>query len=283
MKLITLRTRPVVAALAWLAAFSSLAFPPAPHHLLFGLVRDEYGNPLNGDNVELMLETDSGIQARTHVAQLLEPGVNYRLAVPMDAGTTSDLYKPNAVRSTVPFKIKVKVGAMTYLPIEMVADYSRLGRPGDRTLLNLTLGEDSDGDGLPDAWERALIAQSGKTQSLKDIRPEDDLDGDGLSNAKEYVSGNYAFDSKDGLSLKAIGAAQGVTTLEFMALSGRTYTIYSSSDFQKWSATPFRIPAEGTSASSHSNYQSRDVRILQVEVGGESPGQVTQFYKLMVQ
>ena len=30
-----------------------------------------------------------------------------------------------------------------------------LGKPSETTRLDLTLGEDSDGDGLPDAWERA--------------------------------------------------------------------------------------------------------------------------------
>src|SRR3569623_417311 len=157
---------------------ASHAFPPAPDHIFFGMVRDELGNPISADGAEVLLETDSGVQVKALVVNGSDPGSNYRLSVPMDAGITDDIYKPTALKPTVPFKIWVRINEVRYLPIQMKGDYSQLGQPGQRTRLDLTLGEDTDGDGLPDAWERALISALGGGKSLKDIKPNDDADGD---------------------------------------------------------------------------------------------------------
>ena len=150
------------------------AFPPAPHHTFFGMVRDELGRPLEGEKVEVLFETSSGRLVRTGVG-LGIPGINYRLRVPMDAGSTADLYNPVAMRHAMPYKIRVKVGAKVYLPIEMVGDLGKMGQPGEETLLNLTLGEDTDGDGVGDN---------------ADVFPEDatetvDTDGDGIGNTAD--------------------------------------------------------------------------------------------------
>jgi hypothetical protein len=208
-------------AASMLTSVGVSAFPPAPHHTFFGMVRDELGRPLEGEKVEVLFETSTGRLVRTGVGLVL-PGINYRMRVPMDAGTTADLYNPVAMRHAMPYKIRVKVGAKVYLPIEIVGDLAKMGQPGEETLLNLTLGEDSDGDGLPDAWERALLAQG---QGLGGINPNDDTDGDGMSNLAEYISGNYAFDKDDGLRLDIVERVEAGTVLEFMGIQGRTYTV----------------------------------------------------------
>lgn len=258
------------------------AFPPAPHHLIYGLVRDEYGNPLTTVETEVILETASGVQIKTSLIPGLEPGVNYRLRVPMDSGITSDLYKATAMRPTVPFRIRVRIGRTVYLPIEMTGDYSKLGQPAQQTRLNLTLGEDSDGDGIPDAWERALLAQAGAGKGLSDIRPGDDTDHDGLSNLQEYLAGTYAFDNKDGFALKAVRVNGALPVLEFIAIRGRTYEIFGSSDLQDWTPVEFRIPSEGAVAAVRENYQAVDVRVIQAEVTAQA-GESIRFFKLRVQ
>src|SRR5688572_20337734 len=174
-----------VAVVFFCGTIALRAFPPAPDHIFYGIVRDELGNPLNFAAAELVLETDSGVQLKTRIVNGVQPGVNYHLVVPMDAGITDDLYKPTALRPTVPLKFAVRIKQVRYVPIEMRGDYTRLGEPGQRTRLDLTLGEDSDGDGLPDAWERALLGE-GKT--LADIKPGDDSDGDGIRNLQEYIA-----------------------------------------------------------------------------------------------
>ncbi len=263
---------------------ASEAFPPAPHHLIHGLVRDEMGNPLMPDNAEVFFETSAGVKLTTRIMSIREPGVNYHFAVPMDSGITSDLYMATAMRPTVPFKIRVRIGNSIFLPIEMKGDYSSLGQPGKTTLLNLTLGEDADGDGLPDAWERALIAAAGRNQTLVDITPGDDSDGDGLRNADEYVAGTYAFDNKDGYALKILGSRGAAAVLEFMAIRGRTYSIYASQDLLQWEPVSFRLVLEGAQNPSipSMNYQADKVRVARVEVESNPGSPPAGFYKLMV-
>ena len=223
------------------------AFPPAPHHTFFGIVRDELGRPIEGEKVEVLFETSSGRLVRTGVGLGL-PGINYRMRVPMDAGTTADLYNPVAMRHAMPYKIRVRVGAKVYLPIEMVGDLGKMGQPGEETLLNLTLGEDTDGDGM--------------------------------SNLEEYISGNYAFDKDDGLRLDIVERAEVGTVLEFMGIQGRTYTIKGSPDLKEWRDLTFEV--EGQEGELE-NVRAEKVQNYRVTVPGDEPGTTTKFFKLMVQ
>ena len=259
------------------------AFPPAPHHLIYGMVRGELGDPINVNNAEVILTTSAGVVITTTLIPDLAPGVNYRLSVPMDSGLTSDPYKPTALQPTVPFRLSVKIGTTTYLPIEMIGDFKNLGQPAGETRLDLTLGEDSDGDGLPDAWERAIIAMLGGGLTLADIGPGDDSDHDGMSNLDEYLAGTYAFDPADGYKLNIVGVNGGRPVLEFTAIRGRTYAVLASTDLQNWAPVAFKIPAEGANAPVRQSYQATDVRVLRVEAEPGAGGQATGFFKLILQ
>jgi len=252
------------------------AFPPAPHHTFFGMVRDELGRPLEGDMVEVLFETSSGRLVKVGVGASTVPGVNYSLQVPMDAGATADLYNPVAMRHAMPYRIRVRVGKQVYLPIEMIGDLGRMGQPGEETLLNLTLGEDSDGDGLPDAWERALLAQG---QGLGDINPNDDTDGDGMSNLNEYISGNYAFDKEDGLRLDIVQRVESGAVLEFMGIRGRSYTIMGSADLKSWSDLAFKVDGE---ESDFEFVRADKVQKFRVTVPNIEGDDTIKFFKLMV-
>lgn len=244
-----------------LSSSVALAYPPAPHHLIYGSVRDEMGNPLVATNAEVMFETLSGVRLTAPVVPGLQPGINYQLPVPMDAGLTSDAYKPTALRPTLPFRMKVKIGATTYLPIQMSGACVNLGQAAESTRLDLTLGEDSDGDGLPDAWERALLSGNA---SLQDITPDGDNDQDGLSNLQEYLAGTYAFDSTDGLRLDVV-LDHGKPMVEFMSIPGRTYSLHASGDLQNWAPIPFRVTDDGLQAPARGYYQANDVRRVRLE------------------
>src|SRR5262245_55534809 len=217
-----------------LTLVTTIALPPAPHRMLYGLIRNQWGAPINVAAAEVFLETTNGPGVTATLSPGVEPGVNYKLLVPMDSGVAPDLYRATALKPSFPFRLRVKIGQLTYLPIEMVLGYSRIGKPGQATRLDLTLGVDSDGDGLPDGWEEALIAALGGGLTLADIRPNDDLDGDGISNLNEYLAGTYAFDPADGFSLDLVGFSANGTLLELLAIRGRTYTIEASSDLQQW-------------------------------------------------
>jgi hypothetical protein len=257
------------------------AFPPAPHHEIYGNVRDQFGEPLQITTAVVRMETQSGITNSVKVIPGLAPGQNYSLTLPMDAGITADLYKPTALRPLLPFQMKVKIANTTYLPMEMSGGLRNLGQPSGRTRLDLTLGVDSDGDGLPDAWEQALLAMLGGG-TLADINPGDDADGDGLTNLQEYLAGTYAFDPADGFRMELKRMNGTAPVLEFLALRGRSYSVQVSTNLVNWTSLRFRLPSEGESSSLRSTYSSGDVRYLEVEAEAQATSQKF-FYRLMVQ
>ncbi len=240
------------------------AYPPAPPHIVFGLVRDSFGTPYLNTGVQVVLLGGDGLEkARTNVNPLAGPGANYSLAVPMDGGTSGPLYDPTAMRPTLPFTMRVEIGGVSFLPIQMTAGSWTMGQPAERRRIDLTVGVDSDGDGLPDAWEWEMINSdpTGRLRGLADVNPHDDFDGDGLTNLQEYLAGTYAFDSADALTLQIVEIVDGVARLQFLAITGRTYTITSSADLVNWTGQPFAFAPAGAPAPA---FLATDVRVLDV-------------------
>jgi hypothetical protein len=67
----------------------------------------------------------------------------------------------------------------------------RAGNIGDWSdvhAFSYVLDDDSDGDGLPDAWERDFLRDAGFSDG------QGDSDGDGLSDAEEYALGSHPFE-----------------------------------------------------------------------------------------
>ena len=88
------------------------------------------------------------------------------------------------------------------------------------TTWNLTVLSDSDGDGLPDAWETA--------HGLSATDPADaalDSDGDGQSNLGEYRAGTSPTNGGSCLKLEGVTQANGTATVSFNAVSNQTYTV----------------------------------------------------------
>jgi len=274
------RVLPIAFALALFCRQDASAFPPAPHHLIFGMIRDEWGQPLTSIAGKVILETASGVKVEGAILPNLQPGVNYQLTVPMDGGLNLASFKPTALRPAMPFRMKVQIGTAVYVPIEMTGNFVNLGQPASQTRIDLTLGEDSDGDGLPDAWERLLISALGHG-TLADIRPGDDSDHDGISNYDEYVAGTYAFDPADGFRVKLTKLSSGLPALEFLAIRNRTYSAYGSSDLTTWTPIKFRLPDGGPSAPILQDYHATELRPVQiVPVSPLVPGM--RFFKMQV-
>ena len=281
-----LRTVIVSLCMAFLVLLHSLSFnyslqayPPVPDHLFFGVVRDEMGNPLSDTTIEIILETSSGTRITTNLKPGSAPGMNYCIIVPMDLGITDELYKATALRPTVPFTMKVKMGKTTYLPIEMKADFRKLGQPGQRTRMDLTLGEDANGNGLPDAWERAYLAQYGG----KDLKPGDHANGNNLSVMEQYIAGTYELKDPDGFNLKILRWQGSAAQLEFLAISGRTYSIQGSVDLQEWKPVSFRFSSDTVEGAAGNYYYAADTRLVKVDALTPDASTPMKFFKLMVQ
>lgn len=267
----------LLVGLGWLAAPpTSTAFPPALPHVIYGLVRDEQGNPLT-PGASIIFETASGVKVYSVVSDVLQPGVNYRISVPLDAGLTSDIYKATAVSPAAPFKIKVSINGVVFLPIEMTHDFAHLGEPGKSTLINLTLGEDSNGDGLPDAWQRRINAD------LSKVGPNADADGDGMSNMQEYLAGTYAFDPQSGFTLSISRMTNGAPVLAFTAIAGRSYTVLGAATIDAWTPVQFRFVGTASDSAPLVSYVATDVRPVQIEVVSPADKPAPRFFKLMLQ
>lgn len=238
---------PTLLTLSLLTAASALAFPPAPHHTLFGVVKNRLGNPLQGGEATLILSGPNGEVMRGPVDPSIAAGINYTLRVAQDSNRTSQLYHPTAMLPASPFTIRVVIGNSSYLPIQMQGQVRTLGEAAGSTRLDLTLGEDGDGDGLPDAWEQDVV-DSNPDDGLNgpaDVKPGDDSDGDGMTNLAEYIAGTYAFDRLDALKLEVKAVANQMARLEFVTVTGRTYHLSSSEDGLVWQDQPFSRTVSG--------------------------------------
>jgi hypothetical protein len=82
---------------------------------------------------------------------------------------------------------------------------------------------DSDGDGMPDAWELA----HGLNPQVNDA--QGDADGDGMTNLGEYEAGTDPQDAASYLRIsrvEALAGTQVLVNLEFEAVGGKSYTVW---------------------------------------------------------
>ena len=231
--------------LSLLAGTAVQAFPPAPAYSLFGTVRDENGRPLDTSEGVVIVSGGNGEITRSPTDTARGRGINYRVHVPMDGNTTGQLFQVSALRPQMPFTMRVLIRNISYVPIQMTGRTWLAGTFGGRDRLDLTLGVDADGDGLPDSWERSLMDsdQSGTFRSIADVKAGDDSDGDGLTNLQEYQLGTYALDRLDGVALEISEIKNGWARLRFAAVTGRTYRIRTSPDLAIWQDEDFSLEA----------------------------------------
>jgi hypothetical protein len=266
-----------LSAVPLLAVLAGLWLPG----IIYGEVRDQYGTPLMTSEATVLLETASGVVLSTSIAPGVAPGVNYQLQVPMDAGTTPDLYEANALLAAAPFKMYVVLGGVTNTPIQMTGNFALLGQPGQQTRIDLFLGVDANGDGLPDAWENAFLAALGGNYSLSEITSNSILANDGRTALQEFLAGNLLFDPADSPGISIVSLDGESPILQFTAITGRSYTVLGSTDLNVWSTLSFTVPAEGLNGATHSFYFARSIGPVQVQT--TAPGGASQFFRLLVQ
>lgn len=100
---------------------------------------------------------------------------------------------------------------------------------------------DTDGDGLPDAWEIA----NGTLVNVVDVN--EDPDGDGMTNWQEFLAGTHPNNAADVLQVLAVNAAPTGFQLSFQAASNRTYTVLTRASLSVGSWTKLvDVPAATT-------------------------------------
>jgi hypothetical protein len=101
---------------------------------------------------------------------------------------------------------------------------------------------DSDGDTLPDVWE---MAQFGNLS----FGPDDDVDGDGLTNIQEFSAGTAGNSSGDRFVASNQGFVLSDFTITWSSVIGHNYTVESSADLVTWSPAGVVLNVPSTSTS----------------------------------
>jgi hypothetical protein len=86
--------------------------------------------------------------------------------------------------------------------------------------------EDSDGNGLPDAWELEHFGRIG-------IDPHADEDGDGNSNLMEFLAGTNPVLSSSFFRPEGVFAS-GIFSLPIQTQADRNYRVYATNDLATW-------------------------------------------------
>jgi hypothetical protein len=231
---------------------SAQAFPPAPSYNLYGMVRDQVGQTVTAEGAQIILLKDSVEIGRTPINSVQGIDQNYDLNVRIDQNRTgTTLYTDKAVAAEGLFSVAVEMNGARFYPIEVSGSLTA-GKGAERVRLDLNLGEDSDGDGLPDVWEQWQLFQSGRSPDnngrwpIELITKDGDFDGDGQSNRLEYVAGTFAGDATEFFKLEIKEKLADKVRFEFYGITGKTYAIERSTDNQTW----LRIPVSTGTAES---------------------------------
>lgn len=91
-------------------------------------------------------------------------------------------------------------------------------------------GEDADGDGMPDAWERFHGTRPDEPDAGRDD------DGDGRSNGEEYEAGTDPQSAASAFRVRGIERAGGSAELRWSSVPGRGYVVEWSEDLATWEA-----------------------------------------------
>ena len=279
------RSRAALSALCAtaLASLSPLqAFPPAPFFTLYGEARDPFGNLLPPEGATISLyHGGKEIQRQS----LLEPGqndYNYQLRLRIDQmrlGTST--YSSLSLNPGDAFTIAIEVGGLLLYPIEL-ANTLQVGDPAERQRLDLTLGVDTDGDGLPDTWEQAQLFQAGYLPGndgwdLSLIDRDSDLDQNGVTNWIEYIANTYANDHEPALALQVKEILPDAVRLEFYAIYNGLYWLQASTDLAEWQTVPFSLASDEPDAPARTILRSGTTGIVSIYSTSQGPN---AFYRL---
>lgn len=223
---------------------SATATTLRPSIIVYGVIRDSYGLRLSPNSASVSAFLGTNEVART-VISMQPGGANYRLEVnvadPLTAGTN------DVVPGSTVF-VRVRMGNV----IQPTIGTNSFVAPGNggTVNMNLILGVDSDGDGLPDSWEQMVIANSGGAiNNLSQVGSGRDLDGDGMPDNQEFFYGSFAFLPGDQLQMDGLTVhPNGRLSFTLSPIPGIGYSVDMSPSVgtPAWAPCPASLTETGT-------------------------------------
>lgn len=202
---------------------------PQPPAVIYGQIRDEYGYPMDsGAEVAVLDLSNSSNECGAYLLDGdIHVGINYRISVPLE--DVLPLLRSNAALPGSNGKIVVRIDGVEQ-SIVPTGTFT-VPEPGDALKMDFSIAQDTDGDGLPDAWEELMVAWSdGIFTSIADIDPNADSDGDGMSNLDEYLAGTFPFAATDVFEITRsnVNPETGRIALTFPTKTSRKYHVMIS-------------------------------------------------------
>ena len=226
------------------------AYPPAPAVSVYGLVRDQFGWVIDYRGAEIVFKSGSKEIARQPIVSNLKFNESFRAQLPVDTNGKDSAYRQEALAPSDYFTVEVHIDGKVYHPIEsfirpdngkpVVRGAFQIVEAGDSIRLDLSLGEDADGDQLPDAWERWQLETIGLDENdplfgLDILSPDNDADRDGVSDLEEFRAGTIALFPDDSLRLDVVRMVPGeFLELEYPAVKDKAYILEMSDDGKVW-------------------------------------------------
>ena len=217
--------------------------------VLYGEARDTYGWPMpKTAGATVVARQGTNEVASYTIREPLYPGVNFALPIYLDDSNSNVTYSSRAVHPGTAVQLSLVQNGVCQNLLGGSGNYV-VGDPGRAAVIILTAGTDLDGDGLPDAWELELIGylDDPRYRTISDINPNDDADGDGVSNMGEFLAGTFAFLRDDFLRIENYGASASLFGLGFLSVPGKAYSVAQSTNLAAgtWTYPPYAQSPDG--------------------------------------
>ena len=210
---------------------------PAPSFFYYGIVRDAFGNPYTEESEVDLVCLRNGVELSRCCIKDYGAVANYLVAVAVD--NSDEPYSSSAVPSGSEVTFVVEDADGEQLPTYTADLLPVVGDAGKYVAADLSIGVDSDGDGLPDEWENqtALTYWLLTGNYVTDLTAAGDMDGDGASNYAEYIAGTSAADEADVFKMYNAGKTENsegipVFSMQFFSAHGRSYIVREQLDLR---------------------------------------------------